>query len=73
MTNEPPYQILLNKKSKIAKKNSIFKKLQLDKNKTSTTNLNRELFLTRSFNRPNALGFMQNPPGFKELKNLSEL
>ena len=69
MTNEPPYQILLNKKkSKIAKKNSIFKKVQLDKNKTSTTNLNRELFLTRSFNRPNALGFMQNPPGFKELK-----
>ena len=34
MTNEPPYQILLNKKSKIAKKNSIFKKVQLDKNKT---------------------------------------
>ena len=55
------------KKYYSTKKRSIFQKVRrLDKN--ITTNLNRESFLTRSFNRPNALGFMQNPPGFKELK-----
>ena len=56
------------KKVKLQRRMAFSKMYNLIKIKTSTTNLNRELFLTRSFNRPNALGFMQNPPGFKELK-----
>ena len=56
------------KKVKLQRRIAFSKRYNLIKIKPSTTNLNRELFLTRSFNRPNALGFMQNPPGFKELK-----
>ena len=53
------------KKVKLQRRIAFSKRYNLIKIKP---NLNRELFLTRSFNRPNALGFMQNPPGFKELK-----